>query len=303
MAKVIRHLRDEQKEFHKVFSSLCKSKSSWQVWADFVECAAIGISNSVDRTSPVRAEREARYTQIMNGYREAEREAFGQIFYIMANALELKPDQDFLGEMFMALELGNHWKGQFFTPYCICKMMAAMQIGVAEDTIEHRGWVGVMDPACGAGALLIAARNEFASKQIGYRQTLFVCQDIDHVAGLMCYIQLSLLGCAGYVVIADSICNPACGASPLSPIIKPDQDFWFMPMIYDKVWQGRIAWEQMTRAVDLMAQRSAGAVATPAAGEEESTSGVDIAQEEHPAEGQEQPPELNADATGQLSFF
>ena len=303
MAKVIRHLRDEQKEFHKVFSGLCESKSSWQVWADFVECAAIGISNSVDRTSPVRAEREARYTRIMNSYREAEREAFDQLFYIMANALELKPDQDFLGEMFMALELGNHWKGQFFTPYNVCQMMAAMQIGGAEDAIERRGWVGVMDPACGAGALLIAARNEFESKHFGYRQTLFVCQDIDHVAGLMCYIQLSLLGCAGYVVIADSICNPICGASPLLPVIKDDQDFWFMPMIYDEVWQGRIAWEQMTRAVELMAQKATGAVATLAAGEEESAPGVDTVTEDCPAEGQEQASELTADATGQLSFF
>jgi hypothetical protein len=119
----------------------------------------------------------------------------------------------------------------------------------------------------------------------------------------MCYIQLSLLGCAGYVVIADSICNPICGASPLLPVIKADQDFWFMPMIYDEVWQGRIAWEQMTRAVELMAQKATGAVATLAAGEEESAPGVDTVTEDRPAEGQEQAPELTADATGQLSFF
>ena len=119
-------------------------------------------------------------------------------------------------------------------------MMAAMQIGGAEDAIERRGWVGVMDPACGAGALLIAARNEFAQKEIGYLRTLFVCQDIDRVAALMCYIQLSLLGCAGYVVIADTICNPIVGGVAVIPVIKPDQDFWFMPMFYDEVWQDRI---------------------------------------------------------------
>lgn len=303
MAKVIRHLRDEQKEFHKVFSGLCDSKSSWQVWADFVECAAISISNSADRTSPVREEREARYMRIMKSYREKERKCFGDLFATMANALELNPHQDFLGEMFMALELGNHWKGQFFTPYDVCRMMAEMQIGGAEGSLERRGWVGVMDPACGAGALPIAARNALAAKQIGFRQALFVCQDIDHVAGLMCYIQLSLLGCAGYVVIADSLCNPICGSSPLLPTIKPDQDYWFMPMIYDEVWQGRIRWEQATRAVEMMAQKPAAAVATPTAGEEESAPGVDMVQEEHPAEGQELAPELTADATGQLSFF
>ena len=39
------------------------------------------------------------------------------------------PDQDMLGELFMALGLANEWKGQFFTPYDICRAMAAMNLG------------------------------------------------------------------------------------------------------------------------------------------------------------------------------
>ncbi len=42
-------------------------------------------------------------------------------FAIVVEALERNPEQDFLGELYMELELGNHWKGQFFTPYCVCK--------------------------------------------------------------------------------------------------------------------------------------------------------------------------------------
>lgn len=34
-----------------------------------------------------------------------------------------------LGELFMALGLANEWKGQFFTPYDICRAMAAMNLG------------------------------------------------------------------------------------------------------------------------------------------------------------------------------
>lgn len=303
MAKVIRHLRDEQKEFQKVFSRMCETKSSWQVWSDFVDCAAISISNAVDHESKAREEREARYVRIMKTYRESERQCFGELFVIMAGALETNPHQDFLGEMFMALELGNHWKGQFFTPYHVCEMMAKMQIGGAEGSIERRGWVGVMDPACGAGALLIAARNEFAARKTGYRQTLYVCQDIDHVAGLMCYIQLSLLGCAGYVVIADSICNPICGASPLLPIFKPDQDVWFMPMIYDEVWQSRIQWERMARTIEMLTKTPAGAIATHVPAVEESAPSVDTAQEEHPAESQEKAHTFTVSGAEQLSLF
>lgn len=303
MAKVIRHLREEQKEFQQLFSGLCETKSSWQVWADFVECAAIAISNAVDHESQQREEREARYIRVMNTYREPERRCFGELFTIMAEAMETNPEQDFLGEMFMALELGNHWKGQFFTPYNVCKMMAAMQIGGTEEAIERRGWVGVMDPACGAGALLIAARNEFARKGIGYRQTLFVCQDIDHVAGLMCYIQLSLLGCAGYVVIADSICNPMVGSSPLLPIVKQDQDFWFMPMLYDEVWQGRIKWAMVDLTMRKLTGEPATPVATAQAEREQIEAGATMVKEESPTEGQETAQELTFDETGQLRLF
>lgn len=303
MAKVIRHLRDEQKEFQRLFSGLCDTKSSWQVWADFVECAAIAISNAVDHVSQQREEREARYLRVMNTYREPERRCLGELFTIMVNALEVNPDQDFLGEMFMALELGNHWKGQFFTPYNVCKMMAAMQIGGAEEAIERRGWVGVMDPACGAGALLIAARNEFALRGIGYRQTLFVCQDIDHVAGLMCYIQLSLLGCAGYVVIADSLCNPLVGDLPLLPVIKPDQDFWFMPMLYDEVWQGRIKWAMVDLATRELRGELSAPVATATTEQIEAEPSVNMVETKRPAERQETAKELTFDETGQLTLF
>ena len=302
MARKIRHLKDDQKEFHKVFSKLCESKSSWQVWADFVECAAIEISNAVDR-SKASEEREARYKRIMHTYCEKEREYIGQMFCIMVNSMEIRPDQDFLGDMFMSLELSNHWRGQFFTPYHVCEMMASMQISGAEESVERRGWVGVMDPTCGAGALLIAARNKFMLKGIGYRQALYVCQDIDHVAGLMCYIQLSLLGCAGYVVIADSLCDPITGASLLLPQIKSSQDYWFMPMFYDTVWQDRIRWERVMRTMSTIAQRSASAVATLAAPLAEGDPGVNTVPEKPPVEGQELAQTLVADATGQLSFF
>lgn len=47
-----------------------------------------------------------------------------------------------LGELFMALGLANEWKGQFFTPYDICRAMAAMNLGEdLKSQIEEKGWV------------------------------------------------------------------------------------------------------------------------------------------------------------------
>ena len=169
MAKaVMRSLRGQQKDFQKLFSTLCDRHSAWEVWSDFINLAAITISNAVDRQGKDHDERENLYTQIIQRYIKAEQAVMPELFDLMVTALDENPDQDFLGEMFMVLELGNHWKGQFFTPYCICEAMARMQVERAEEIVAEKGWVSVFDCACGAGALLIAARNELARRNVPY---------------------------------------------------------------------------------------------------------------------------------------
>ena len=236
MAKIVRHLRDGQMEFQKVFSQLCNTKSSWQAWSDFVEMTAIAISNRFEIRERVKQEREARYMSIIGQYSKSEQQIFPELVAILVQALERNSEQDFLGEMFMALELGIHWKGQFFTPYSLCKAMAAINVQDAKDKIGEKGYVSVHDPACGAGATLIAARNTLELAGIGGTQAFFVGQDIDRTAAMMCYIQLSLLGCAGYVVIADTLIHPVTGPM-LWPNLTEHQDAWFMPLNFtDPVW-------------------------------------------------------------------
>lgn len=239
MAKVVRHLREGQAEFQKVFNKLCQTKSAWQAWSDFVEMSAIAISNACEYRIQVKQEREERYLNIIGGYGKSEQQLFPELLSILVASLEREPEQDFLGEMFMALELGSHWKGQFFTPYSLCKAMAKINIQDVEEKIKEKGYVSINDPACGAGATLIAARNALELAGIGGTQAFFVGQDIDRVAGMMCYIQLSLLGCAGYVVIADTLTQPITGAM-LLPKFTEEQDAWFMPLNFaEPVWIAR----------------------------------------------------------------
>lgn len=158
-------------------------------------------------------------------------------------ALEENPNQDFLGSLYMELNLGNHWKGQFFTPISICDMMARITLNEIIDTIEEKGWAAINDPACGAGATLISAVNVMNEKGIDYQnRALFVAQDIDRITGLMCFIQLSLLRCAGYVVIADTLCNPIVGKSALFIEEKQGQEIWYLPMFLSDIWEGRRKW-------------------------------------------------------------
>ena len=46
MARAERFLKESQTEFSKLFSKLCNTHSSWQVWADFVLMSATVISNA-----------------------------------------------------------------------------------------------------------------------------------------------------------------------------------------------------------------------------------------------------------------
>lgn len=240
----MRAVEETKKEFLKIFNEMCYNRSAWQVWADLMSVIACSLSNAVDKREEMWAAREKEYEECIKRLGGVEKPA--KCFAAVTMALEENPNQDFLGELYMTLNLGNHWKGQFFTPYHICEFMSKLTIGEGtSEQIEKQGFIVVNDCACGAGATLIAAANTFKERGINYqREMLFVAQDIDRVVGMMCYIQLSLLGCAGYVVIANTLTNPICGDT-LFPTEKEGQEFWYMPMWGTDMWQGRLLWNQI----------------------------------------------------------
>lgn len=229
-----------QKQIAKLLNGLCYSRTRWEVWQDFIEMAGLSLANAFP--GPYREQREKTYLARAEKYKAAERDVIAQMLAEVVMAFEDDPDQDFLGELFMVLELSNEWKGQFFTPYNVCRAMAKLSFTeILQSEVEKRGWVSVNDPACGAGALLIAAANEAQRLGINYQtDMLFVAQDIDYLAGLMCYIQMSVLGFAGYVVIADTISNPSLSVDRRGLIPVDGPNVWYTPMYHRDIWQWRV---------------------------------------------------------------
>ena len=221
----------------------------WEVWSDFITLVAITLSNSIDKVHFELREKE--YLNIINKYTKQEQEKFPELFRHLIMAMERDKDQDFLGDIYMALELGNHWKGQFFTPYNVCKMMAHMQRGNLDGQIEKDGIISVCDSCCGAGALLIAFANaaeaDLEGKYNWQNHILFAAQDIDRVTGLMCYIQLSIIGCAGYVKIGDSLTSPMTQGEADYNLSAPKSDYWYTPMYFSDVWHYRRIWHLLGR--------------------------------------------------------
>lgn len=239
MAKTIRTTNVCQKNIVGILHGMAGRLSLWQIWQDFIMLSAYSVSNAVDKKH--FEEREKSFTSIAAKYSHAELEKFASMLGNVVIGLDKNPDQDFLGDLFMNLNLGNEWKGQFFTPYSVCRCMASMLM--SDDVpgkIAEKGWVSVNDPACGAGALLIAYANECQRRHINYQQSvLFVAQDIDQLAGMMCYIQLSLLGCPGYVVIQDTLRNPVTAADARGLIPVENNNVWYMPMYFTDYWKIR----------------------------------------------------------------
>lgn len=209
----------DQKEFGMLFDTLCYSRSRYQVWSDIIYLIAYSISNAVD---PVHKEsREKEYLKIASEYSKAELETISKLFAIVIASLEKNPDQDFLGSLYMQLNLGNQHAGQFFTPYHVSKMMALINIDSAKEQLKLQKMISVVDPCVGGGAMLIAFANACVEQGINYQErVLFVGQDIDHTVGLMAYIQLALLHCPGYVVIGNSLTDPLTGDPYAAPMEK-----------------------------------------------------------------------------------
>lgn len=288
MPKLYRTARTEnQKEIVKIFGQLGGRHSLWQLWADAIVMIACAISNAVDKAH--WDEREKAYLSIAKKYTKEEMDCFVRIYALLVNAYEFDADQDLLGELYMNLGLGNDHNGQFFTPYDVCKMMALMNIDHAERMIQEKGWIAVNDPAVGAGALLIAFANACKDRKINYQQSvLFTAQELDYVTACMCYIQLSLMGCPGYVYIGNTLTDPCVSLDGRALIPKPSDKLWFTPMYFHEIWHYRRIWSNM----DLMLQHSADCGREKPAIEEKT-----IPQAPAPVQ------ELKADKNGQLMLF
>lgn len=226
---------DYEKEFLKTFKRLAYRHRAWDVWKDFVVMFACALSNPIDKSH--YGEREARYMKLIKKYNKEEQKLFPELAAHTIMALEVEPEQDFLGKIFMGLKLGNNAGGQFFTPYHVCDLMAKIAEGDVAERVEKDGYITIHDSCCGAGATLIAgiheARRQLEKVNLNFQNhVLVVAQDIDEIVALMCYIQLSLLGVAAYIKVGNTFTEPICSGDTL-------ENYWFTPMYFSDVWTWR----------------------------------------------------------------
>lgn len=190
-----------RKQFISVFSGTGRHLRRWEVFTDFLSLAASELDLARVRT-PENAER---CHKICDRYDAADIANMHELFWLMVCALEAK-FHDFLGAIFMELELGDGGRGQYFTPYSVQSLMARMMMPGIRETIAREGIVTVSDPASGAAGMLIAYAECLLEADINPSSHMFgSCIDIDPAAADMAFIQLSLLGIAAEVVTGNTL--------------------------------------------------------------------------------------------------
>jgi len=194
-------MNHHQTQFIKTIKHLSSRYHLWQVFSDFCEMSALAMSN----TMAFQQDREDRYLSIISRYNEKERLEFPKMYSLTVEGLE-SMDCDFLGELFMHLELSSHWQGQFFTPFHLSLMMAQTNTQDMEESLITREFVTVSEPACGSGGMIIALARALIDKGVNYQQVIHVSAvDVSSTAAYMAYIQLSLLHVPAVVYVGNTL--------------------------------------------------------------------------------------------------
>ncbi|APF21564.1 N-6 DNA methylase [Clostridium butyricum] len=195
----------ENKIMINMFKKLSYKHQIWEVYSDFIELATLSISNACDRSSKWDI-REERYKNIINKYDDKEKILFPKLLGELIIQLNEQPS-DIMGQIFMELELGNKYKGQFFTPYNICELMAEIIIDDnIRNQIKKKGFVTLNEPCSGGGAMIIAFAEAMKKRKLNPQKYLkVICQDLDFKSVCMTYLQLSFLGIPAIVMHMNTL--------------------------------------------------------------------------------------------------
>ncbi len=197
------------------FLRLDEQNKGRDTFATFLEMAWLAIRKT---TEPSEAERELIEARYMRCVRANEADVVRELPRYLATllaAMEKEPG-DYLGRLLSAIGKTNTWIGQFFTPFEVCRMMAQLSIDedMAVAAIADKGYVTLAEPACGSGAMLIAAIEQL--KRIdGFDlvDCLVEATDIDERAVQMAYLQLVALEAPAVVIHGNALTNEAWSVS------------------------------------------------------------------------------------------
>lgn len=158
------------------------------VFSDFLDLALYSLSRDF-KTGESFFEEE--YMQLIKTYSKEDAQIFPQLLAILVDALE--NHFDLLGTFHTMHCHPNKNLGQFFTPAPVARFMAEVILG------DAKNGQSVLDPTCGAGALLLQVR------WMEKANFIYCGIDLDAICAKMCALNLFLTGCTGEVICGNAL--------------------------------------------------------------------------------------------------
>lgn len=122
---------------------------------------------------------------------------------VLVMGLEEEP-HDFLGTVISELDQNDSkFKGQCFTPDSLCRLMSSVTIGHEKPNDERR--LMLNEPACGGGAMVIAAAETLKGNGFMPWHYHWTCVDVDWRMFAVTFIQLNLLGIPAHVIHGNTL--------------------------------------------------------------------------------------------------
>lgn len=209
--------------FKQTFRQLAPYRHRYEVFRDFVTMAACSLHNGLHKDEA----REEEYLRIIGQYKPDDQQAFPKLMAQLVAALDEEP-RDILGPLYMELEIANKDAGQFFTPPELSELMAQMTFAQELDKLDTQPFITAGEPAAGAGGMILALVKVMITAGHNPAEKLWVqAIDVDRMAALMCYIQLSLWNVPAEVIVGNT----------LSWDIR---EVWYTPAHHLGLWKYRL---------------------------------------------------------------
>lgn len=202
---------NRKKDIVKILQEMSGKYSTYEIFSDWIRCMALSISNTTNLIKDqVWHEREQAYLDTMRKYTPEEREKLTVLTGCLIDTLEDGPD-DVLGDVYMKSDMGSKAAGQFFTPFHLSVLTA--KLGLMEQIQAYKigklEKIEINEPACGGGAMILAAAKVLQESGVNYQEAMeVVAQDLDWKGVYMCYVQLSLLGISAICVQGSTLEKP-----------------------------------------------------------------------------------------------
>lgn len=190
-------------DFARSLQAADSGRQSWDLLRLWLECATCSLQQAVHRfrTGELDAAVEARYMRAIGEVKQPK--AFSECMVILTEGLEARP-HDFIGDVIQEMGQANRqWAGQCFTPMSLCQAMCQMTLGDVKP-IEGRRLM-LSEPACGGGAMVIAAAQVLRDQGFCPWHYWFVANDVDWRMYAATYIQTTLMGIPATVMHANTI--------------------------------------------------------------------------------------------------